>query len=262
MADPVDPNLLNTERELERECERLQKAEGIVGHVFVDKTRLLTALTHRSYLNEHKTSVAHNEVLEFLGDAVLGLVVAEALVMTSSPGTTEGALSERRAAHVSAENLAKASSTSGLQALLRTGRGLRSGPKNDGGVVDNLAADVVEAVIGAVFSDAGLVAAKAVVFRLLGDPPQSVTTTTANHKRVLQERLERLFGKAPEYAVTRKDGPNHAPVYEGVALFAGVELGRGTGKNKRAAAEDAAAHAVKDLESVDDKALKARLGLK
>lgn len=251
--EPVEP-AGELVAELKREGERLRRAEEIVGHAFRDRTRLLSALTHRSYLNEHATSVAHNEVLELLGDAVLSLVVVVELV-NDSPGVSEGPLTERRAAHVSAENLTKASVASGLQSLLRTGNGLR----NDGAIVDNLAADVVEAVIGAVYTDAGLEAARTVVLRLLGPPPRTVVAAAVNAKRILQERLQRVFGKAPEYVVSRQDGPNHAPTYGAVASFAGKDLGRGTGKNKRLATEDAAAAAVAALAHLDDAGLRAHL---
>lgn len=240
--------------ELEREADRLRQAESIIGYVFADKTRLLSALTHKSFLNENKTIASHNEVLELLGDAVLSLVVVERLVK-GSPEQEEGPLTERRAAHVSAFNLQKASSSSGLSALLRTGRGVRG----EGGVVKNIAADVVEAVIGAVYLDAGLAAAAAVVDKLLGPPPKDVVVATAHAKRVLQERLQRLFGRAPEYVVTRTDGPNHAPVYAAVVSFAGHALGNGVGKNKRDATEEAAADAVKAIEAVDDAGLRERL---
>lgn len=241
--------------ELEREADRLKKAEDVVGHVFVDKRRLLSALTHRSYLNENKTVADHNEVLELLGDAVLSLVVVDQLVR-ESPEQSEGPLTERRAAHVSAENLQKASTSKGLAALLRTGRGVRGA---DEAVVANIAADVVEAVIGAVYLDGGLAAAAVAVDKILGPPPKDVVVAAAHAKRVLQERLQHVFGKAPEYVVTRKDGPNHAPVYAAVVSFAGKDLGTGEGKNKRAATEEAAADAVKGLEGLDDPGLREKL---
>ena len=252
---PVEPiEQSGAVAELKRESDRLRRAEEIIGHVFGDRSRLLSALTHRSYLNERTTGVAHNEVLELLGDAVLSLVVVVELV-NDSPGVGEGPLTERRAAHVSAENLTKASTSSGLQSLLRTGNGLR----NDGAIVDNLAADVVEAVIGAVYTDAGLEAARRVVLKLLGPPPRTVVAAAVNAKRILQERLQRVFGKAPEYSVNRKDGPNHAPVYGAIASFAGKALGHGVGKNKRLATEEAAAAAVAALAHLDDDGLRAHL---
>ncbi len=248
-------------RELDAEAQRLSRAEQVAAHVFVDRALLLQALTHKSFLNENDTVLGHNEVLELLGDAVLSLVVVEYLVGASAittpahSGSEEGQLTERRAAHVSTENLARAALSTGLAELLRTGKGLRP----QGQLSANLAADVVEAVLGAVYQDAGLAAARTTVHALLGPPPEVVVVGAAHAKRVLQERLQRLFGKAPEYVVTRGDGPNHAPLYRAVVAFAGQALGEGCGKNKRVATEVAAAAAVASLACVDDPALRARL---
>jgi ribonuclease-3 len=238
--------------ELNAEAARLSRAEQIVGHAFVDRARLLSALTHRSFLNEHKSAVPHNEVLELLGDAVLSLVVVEALVQTS-PGADEGDLTERRAAHVSTANLARAATSSGLVALLRTGRSLALG------VPENAAADVVEAVLGACYVDGGLQAARALVQRLLGPPPAAAVPTTANAKKDLQERLQGLVGHAPTYVVVHKDGPNHAPVFLAEVVLGEVVLGRGEGRNKRVATEAAAAAALAALVDVDDVTLTAQL---
>ncbi len=245
-----------TTSELERERDRLDKAEVVLGYRFADRRWLLTALTHRSWLNEHATKLDHNEVLELLGDAVLSVIVVNDLVV-SSPAAGEGELTERRAAHVSAEALAPAAWRAGLVPLLRAGRGVIAN-----GVPANLAADVVEAVIGAVWRDAGdnnLAACTALVAKLLGPPPQTATATAAHGKRVLQERLQRLFGRAPDYRIERLDGPNHAPSFRADVVFAGHVLGSGVGGNKRTATEAAALTAVAALDAVDDDALCERL---
>lgn len=238
--------------ELHAEASRLGRAEAIVGRAFVDRGLLLSALTHRSFLNERKSAVAHNEVLELLGDAVLSLVVVEELVR-SSPDAAEGDLTERRAAHVSTGNLAKAATSSGLVDLLRTGRSLAAG------VPENAAADVVEAVLGACYHDGGLDAGRAFVFRLLGPPPEVAQPTTANAKKDLQERLQGLVRHAPTYVVAHKEGPNHAPVFAAEVVIGDLVLGRGEGKNKRLATEAAAAAALESLADVDDEALTAQL---
>jgi ribonuclease-3 len=243
---------VNIADELHAEGERLARAENVLGRAFVDRSLLLSALTHRSFLNERKSAVAHNEVLELLGDAVLSLVVVEALVHTS-PGADEGSLTERRAAHVSTTNLARAATSSGLVALLRTGRSLAAG------VPENAAADVVEAVLGASYEDGGLDAARALVQRLLGPPPEVAIPTTANAKKDLQERLQGLVGHAPTYIVAHKDGPNHAPVFSAEVVIGDLVLGRGEGKNKRLATEAAAAAALDALVDVDDVTLTAQL---
>jgi ribonuclease-3 len=242
---PADP------AELAREAARLERAELILAHAFRDRALLLTALTHRSLLNEVTSSVPHNEVLELLGDAVLSLASVEALVV-SSPGSDEGDLTVRRAAYVSEEHLARRADESGLVELLRTGKSIQ------GRVPVSARADLVEALLGAVYRDAGLEAARQVVRRLLGDVPASAAAHSAHAKRTLQERLQTLFGEPPQYDVERGDGPNHAPTYRAIAVFRGVRLGEGQGKNKRSATEAAAADALSRLD-VDDDALRARL---
>jgi ribonuclease-3 len=233
---------------------RLDRAEALLGYRFRDRAHLLAALTHASWRNEHPTMVSDNEVLECLGDAVLSLVVVEELVRTT-PGAGEGELTERRAAHVSAEALARAAAAIGLDDLLRTERGLRASRPQ------NVVADVVEAVIGAVWRDAGddaLPACRALVWRLLGPPPERVEPTGQHAKRVLQERLQRLFGRPPDYVVDRAEGPNHAPTFVASARFNGEVLGTATGANKRVATEAAAVAACALLADVDDDTLRRR----
>jgi len=246
---------LDAAADVAAEAERLDAAEAVLGYRFVERAHLLRALTHSSYKNERPAGVADNEVLELLGDSVLSLVVVEALVRNGD-GAGEGELTERRAAHVSAPTLAKAAATTGLDRLLRTGKGLT------GGRPDNVIADVVEAALGAVWLDAGdggLTACRAVVQRLLGPPPASATVVEVHAKRSLQERLQRLFGRPPDYDVRREDGPNHAPVFVAEVRFDTHLLGQGRGKNKRAATEAAAGAALDDITPLTDDTLRARL---
>jgi ribonuclease-3 len=239
--------------EVNEERKRLDRAEEILGRTFVDRARLLSALTHRSYLNEHASGVPHNEVLEFLGDAVLSLVVVEALI-EASPYAAEGELTERRAAHVSTAKLAETATTSGLVSLLRTGKSLAQG------VSHNAAADVVEAVLGAAYLEGGLPAARVIVQRLLGPPPAHAPRLNAHAKKDLQELVQGAVGRAPTYVVAHREGPNHAPVFAARVLLEDVELGHGEGSNKRLATEAAAAHALTALTGLPGDALRARLG--
>jgi ribonuclease-3 len=240
------------EGELVREAERLGRAEEILGHRFRARALLLRALTHESLLNEKPSDSGDNEVLELLGDAVLSLVTVEALA-AQSPEAGEGELTDRRAAYVSEDALAVRADTLGLASLLRTGRSI------EGKVPLSARADLVEALVGAVYQDAGLEAARAVVHRLLGEPPREAKSAAPNPKRALQERLQGLFGEAPTYDVERGEGPNHAPTYRASAMFRGAALGTGEGKSKRASTEAAAADALEKLD-VDDEALRARFG--
>lgn len=233
-----------------RESARLEKASKVLGHRFAEPSLLLCALTHKSLLNEKSSAVRDNEVLELLGDAVLSLVTVEALVR-GSPDSGEGELTERRAAHVSEDALAARADSLGLASLMRTGRSIA------GNVPLSARADLVEALLGAVYRDAGLEAARAVAERLLGAPPEEGRAAAGNAKRVLQERLQGLFGEPPTYEVERGEGPNHAPTYRAMARFRGALLGEGLGGNKRAATEAAAADALARLD-VDDAVLRTR----
>jgi ribonuclease-3 len=237
--------------ELARERPRLNRALALLQHRFADEALLLCALTHRSLLNERASAVSHNEVLELLGDAVLSLVAVEGLVR-ASPAAHEGELTERRAAWVSEEALAARADDRGLADLLRTGRSI------GGSVPVSARADLVEALLGAVYLDAGLEAARAAALQLLGTPPAALEPAATHAKRVLQERLQRLFGETPSYVVERADGPHHAPTFRARATFRGVTLGEGRGKNKRTATEAAAAHALSSLDD-DDNAVRARI---
>lgn len=236
--------------ELLAEAGRLERAMTLLGHRFAEPALLLCALTHKSLLNEKRSAVRDNEVLELLGDAVVSLVTVEALVR-ESPMAGEGELTERRAAHVSEEALAARADSLGLAALMRTGKSIA------GRVPLSARADLVEALLGAVYRDAGLEAARHVAERLLGPPPAEALAPAANAKRALQERLQGLFGEPPAYEVERGEGPNHAPTYRAVARFRGESLGEGLGGNKRAATEAAAADALERLDR-DDAVLRAR----
>lgn len=237
--------------EIARERARLERAIAVVGHRFRDEVLLLRALTHKSLLNEQPSLLGDNEVLELLGDAVLSLLAIEGLVR-QSPDAGEGELTERRAAWVSEEALAARADELGLASLLRTSRSI------EGSVPLSTRADLVEALLGAVYLDGGLEAARGTALRLLGEPPREVGPAATHAKRVLQERLQSVFGEPPSYDVERSDGPNHAPIFRARAKFRGAVLGQGDGKNKRTATEAAAANALSLLEG-DDARLRARL---
>lgn len=236
--------------ELQREAARLERAERLTGHVFRDRALLLRALTHRTWANESATAVAHNESLELLGDAVLSLATIEEL-LAHSPDADEGTLSDRRAAHVSESALARAADLAGLPELLRASRGVTRE------VPVSAKADLMEALFGAVYLDAGLEAARASVQRLLGPPPERADAPAANPKRALQERLQRVLREAPRYEIER-DGPSHAPNFRARALLRGRPFGEGCGSSKQAATE-AAAHATLAVLPADDAALLALL---
>lgn len=231
--------------------ERLARAASALAYRFRDRALLLRALTHKSLANERPVDSDHNEVLELLGDAVLGLVAIEHLVRMN-PDADEGELTERRAAWVNETALAARADALDIVALLRAAKGI------EGQAPVSARADLVEALLGAVYLDGGVDAARVVGLRLLGPQPERAVAASAHAKRVLQERLQRLFGEAPTYDIDKPSGPNHAPTFKAWVVFRGARLGEGEGKNKKEATEAAAANAVATLE-IDDASLRERL---
>lgn len=193
----------------------LDLLEEVVGYKFKERTLLERAITHRSWAHEQVAPGAedearklHNEALEFLGDSVLGLVVADYLCK-AYPGGTEGELSRMKHRLVSAPTLSAASVKLNLGDFLRFGRGEE---KSGGRRKNALLADVLEALAGAIFIDGGLDAASAFVQRALGDELSKVTPVVAaesDFKTMLQEKLQAERRSAPRYAVVEAVGPPH-----------------------------------------------------
>jgi ribonuclease III len=189
--------------------------EIALAYTFRNRALLERAMTHRSWAheqvcpgNEEQARQLHNEALEFLGDSVLGLIVADYLCR-AHPEVTEGELSRMKHRLVSASSLAHASLRLNLGDFLRFGRGEeKSGGRNK----DALLADVLEAVIGAIFLDGGLVAATEFIERALGDElklANPAAAAEADYKTMLQERLQAERRPAPRYKVVETLGPPH-----------------------------------------------------
>ncbi|MGL4745657.1 MAG: ribonuclease III [Dermatophilaceae bacterium] len=216
--------------------ELVSHLEGVTGTA-VDRALLRRALTHRSYAYE-AGGVPHNERLEFLGDSVLGLVVTTTLYETH-PETSEGQLAKLRAAVVNMRALADVGRTLGVGDYLFLGRGEESTGGRD---KDSILADTVEAVIGAVYSSAGVDAAAVLVHHMV-DPllAQSATLGAGlDWKTSLQEISARCGLGGPEYVVS-EDGPEHAKQFEAHVIVGGEVLGRGSGRTKKVAEQEAAA---------------------
>jgi ribonuclease-3 len=213
-----------------------------IGRAFRDPALLVEALTHRSYQNEHPEEPAHNERLEFLGDAVLGMIVAEAL-MRLAPDASEGQLTQRRAALVNERTLAGVAAELGLGGALRLGRGEE---KNNGREKPSILADAVEAVVGAVFLDGGLDAARDVVRRLLGAALDAAANGAvgADEKTALQERLQAAGAGTPSYRVVATSGPEHLKEFEVEITLNDAVIGRGRGRSKKEAEKVAARDAL------------------
>jgi ribonuclease-3 len=221
--------------------------EARIGHRFVDRTLLEHALTHRSRAHEDVTGgVVDNESLEFLGDAVLGLVIAEALYR-EYPDLDEGAKSKIRASLVSAGRLARLGESLGLGEHLLLGRGEE---KTGGRRKTALLADTCEAIVAAIYLDAGLPAAAEFVRRELWEPFEASGGGAAaaagafDFKSALQERLQAKGLGLPEYRVAAERGPEHDKVFEVEVRVSGEVAATATGRSKKDAEQQAAQRAL------------------
>ncbi len=198
--------------------------------------RMELAVTHRSFAYENG-GLPTNERMEFLGDAVLGLVVTESLYRRY-PDVAEGQLAKMRAAIVNARALADVARALGLGALLRLGRGEEITGGRD---KSSILADTLEAVIGAVYLEHGLVAAEAVVHRLFDPLVEHASTLGAglDWKTSLQELTAALDLGAPEYSV-EEWGPDHAKLFRARVTLAAQVWGEGEGRSKKEAEQQAA----------------------
>lgn len=215
--------------------------ERAIGHTFADGALLDLAMTHPSYALQHKCR--DNQRLEFLGDAVLEICVSRVLYH-KFPKLKEGQLTRRRAALVCEANLAEAARRFGLGSFLKLDRGeeVVGGRENP-----SILADTMEAVIAAVYLDAGMDEAAALVDRAMGDYV-SAAASDRDAKSALQEYLQALGEETPYYEIVAQDGPPHARVFTARVLRAdGTELGRGRGARKQRAEEAAAQMAMTAL---------------
>ncbi len=223
--------------------------EQKLGHTFARRELLVTALTHRSWANENPNSGrVDNEKLEFLGDAVLDLVIGH-LLMEKYPHLREGQLSVTRAQVVSEAGLAQVARGIGLGEWLFLGKGEdRSGGREK----PSLLSDALEAVVAAVYLDQGFDAAWKLTLRLFEDRVDGVEMTGFyDFKTRLQEQAQRLLKATPVYEVVAEGGPDHAKVFEARVLINGEEYGRAQGRSKKAAEREAAAAASFTLTAND-----------
>lgn len=203
------------------------------------------ALVHRSLLNETGQTLASNERLEFLGDSVLGLVVARFL-FEAFPDLSEGQLARRKSQLVSTTTLAGWSRAMDLGKHLCLGKGEELTGGRD---KDTLLADGFEAWLGAVYLDQGFEAAEAFVGAFLKDQAAaSAAGRQADSKSRLQEHTQRLYKRPPHYRVVGTSGPDHEKVFEVEVLIEGKVLAKGRGKNKKEAEMAAADATMKVVE--------------
>lgn len=224
----------------------LDVLEQIIGVTFRDRALLEQALVHRSYLNENPDfALPSNERLEFLGDAVLGLVVADKLYH-ELPHLSEGKMTKLRAALVRQETLASLAASLDLGSYLRLGWGEEvSGGRSRR---TNLAR-AFEAVIGAIFLDQGFGVAADSILRLFGDQLRRITEgrLTTDYKSRLQEVVQAEQRLTPVYRMVEASGPDHEKRFIVEVMVGDTVIGRGVGKSKRMAEEEAARSAIESL---------------
>ncbi|HUE36110.1 MAG TPA: ribonuclease III [Candidatus Acidoferrum sp.] len=216
-----------------------------IAYQFRDENLLRLALTHPSIAHESGVATAHNQRLEFLGDAVLGLVLTQKLYQ-QFPDLDEGPLTKARAKLVNRQTLAERARSLGLGAHLILSRGEEMSGGRDR---ESALADAYEALLGAIFLDGGFDAAREFILRefasAFGELP--ALSLIENPKGELQEFLQARSPQAPEYQTVQIAGTDHDPLFECAVYHEGAELARGRGKSKKAAESDAALAALEKL---------------
>lgn len=219
----------------------LQRAEKILGHSFRDTQLLKEALTHASIAD---TRLKSNERMEFLGDAVLDLVVCEALYRRF-PKLLEGDLTKIKSAVVSRRTCAEVARETGLDELLIIGKGISSRAT----MPSSLAAAVYESIVAAIYLDAGFEAAKQFVLRTMAPKIETISANIHQHnyKAVLQQHAQKMMGATPVYELLDEKGPDHSKCFEVCVTIDGRRFASAWGPNKKAAEQKAALLALEEL---------------
>jgi len=217
--------------------------EETLGVAFRDGSLLQAALTHRSFAFEHGAPVT-NERLEFLGDAVLGLVVTD-LAFRRFPELSEGELAKLRAAMVNMTTLAEVARQLSVGEAIKLGRGEEL---SGGRAKASILADAMEAIFGAVYLDRGLEVCSALLERLFWPRMDAYARGEGDrdYKTILQEVAAQDLERLPEYRVEER-GPDHQKEFTATVYLSGVEYGRGTGRSKKEAEQGAARQAYQRL---------------
>jgi len=224
----------------------MRSLEEKLGYTFRDRQLLQAALYHSSYANEHRGSgIQSNERMEFLGDAVLGVVTADYL-FHKHPDLPEGDLTRIRAALVCEESLHEVAQSLGLGAYLKLGRGEESG---GGRQRPSILADATESVFAAVYLDGGIEQARTIIHRVLleREREEVVEERRRDFKTQLQELVQRRSDQVLRYEMTGESGPDHAKVFEACVSVNGTVVGVGTGRSKKEAEQSAARSALEKL---------------
>ena len=222
----------------------MKELEKAIGHQFRDISLLENALTHSSYANERwHNSLRSNERLEFLGDSILGMIVADHLYR-NFPDRPEGELTRMRADMVCEQTLAAAANRIGLGQHLMLGHGEEQG---GGRKRNSILADAMESVIAACFLDGGLEAALKVVQQFILVEVPVTKLHNADYKTQLQELVQQKKNQVLSYVLVGQSGPDHDKQFEVEVSLNGTVVGKGSGRSKKRAEQDAARTAIEKL---------------
>ena len=222
----------------------MEAIEAKLGYKFQNRALLINALTHSSYANENRgRSCESNERLEFLGDSVLGMVVADALYKRF-PELPEGRMTRLRAQLVCEESLHRVAAQLGLGEYIRLGRG----EEHTGGRSrTSILADAVEAVIAAMYLDGGMDVARGFINRFILSELEAGLPGSGDNKTELQELVQKKPGSVLSYELLGESGPDHDKTFTSQVLLNGRAIGSGSGRTKKEAEQAAARAALLEL---------------
>ncbi len=224
--------------------------EEKLNYCFLDKQLLILSFVHRSFFNEHRDLVEqHNERLEFLGDSVLGLIISDYLY-SHLPKESEGHLSHLRSHIVEAGSCALLLGKLEIAQHVLLGKGERM---NDGRGRETILADLFEALIGAIYLDGGIEAAKYFFLTHYSkELEEHLKKPLRNWKAELQDYCQKKHQKPPIYKILKESGPDHSKIFHVTACMDELELGEGTGLSKKEAEQAAAEDALSKLGVISD----------
>jgi ribonuclease-3 len=227
--------------------EDIEKLQSLIGYHFRDDSLLVLGLTHRSHARSNGPDQPSNERLEFLGDSVLGLIISDQLYK-DHPNELEGNLTKTKALLVNETTLSTIARARGINAFVRLSpEEERSGGRDRASIVS----DAFESIIGAVYLDGGLDAARDVVLRLIYTRKGQIVTDSSqrNYKGDLLELMQARGDTVPRYDVIQEDGPDHEKTFHVVVSVGGTKIGEGIGLSKKEAEQKAACQALEQLAS-------------
>lgn len=218
--------------------------EKSIGYTFKNREFMALAFVHRSFVNENREVIHHNERLEFLGDSILGVLIADFLYRRL-PDYPEGELSDLRSRLVEAVSCVNYIQKLNIEQYLLLGKGERL---NDGRGRETILADLFEALIGAIYLDGGIEAATRFLFKNFSEEIENILKMPLkNWKALLQDYCQKQFQQAPQYHVLSEKGPDHKKIFEISVSILNKEIGKGTGSSKKEAQQAAAEQALASL---------------